>query len=91
MDCRELVTGSAEAHGEDETARIAQRMGVLGCAGSGAARPEDVGAAVTELRPFHGPADFLDALADAHLARPPRRRRARPAQRRRRGRRVPDS
>ena len=91
VDCHELVTGSAEAHGEDETARIAQRMGVLGCAGSGAARPEDVGAAVTELRPFHGPADFLDALADAHLARPPRRRRARPAQRRRRGRRVPDS
>ena len=91
VDCRQLVTGSAEGHGEEEAVRIAQRMGVLGCAGSAAERPEDVGSAVTELRPFHGPSDFLDALADAHLARPPRRRRARAPQGRRRGRRVPDS
>ena len=91
VDCRQLVTGPAEGTGEDETARIAQRMGVLGCAGSGAARPEDVGSAVTELRPFSGPSDFLDALGEARLARPPRRRRARAPQGRRRGRRVPDS
>jgi hypothetical protein len=91
VDCRELVAGAAEGPGEEETARIAQRMGVLGCAGSAAERPEDVGSAVTELRPFHGPSDFLDALAEAHLARPPRRRRARAPQGRRRGRRVPDS
>ena len=91
VDCRQLVTGPAEGHGEEEAVRIAQRMGVLGCAGSAAERPEDVGTAVTELRPFHGPSDFLDALADAHLARPPRRRRARAPQGRRRGRRVPDS
>ncbi len=84
-------TGAAEGHGEEEAVRIAQRMGVLGCAGSAAERPEDVGSAVTELRPFHGPADFLDALAEARLARPPRRRRARAPQGRRRGRRVPDS
>lgn len=91
VDCRQLVGGAAEGPGDAEAARIARRMGVLACAGSGAGRPEDVGAAVTELRPFHGPADFLDALADAHLARPPRRRRARQPQGRRRGRRVPDS
>ena len=91
VDCRELVAGAADGPGEEETVRIARRMGVLGCAGSAAERPEDVGSAVTELRPFHGPSDFLDALAEAHLARPPRRRRARAPQGRRRGRRVPDS
>jgi phosphatidylinositol alpha-mannosyltransferase len=91
VDCRQLVTGPAEGTGEDETARIAQRMGVLGCAGSGAARPDDVGSAITELRPFSGPSDFLDALGEALLARPPRRRRARAPQGRRRRRRVPDS
>ncbi len=91
VDCRQLVSGSAPGQAEDETARIAQRMGVLGCAGSGAVRPEDVGSAVTELRPFHGPSDFLDALGEARLARPPRRRRARAPQGRPRGRRVPDS
>jgi PHP-associated len=91
VDCRQLVSGPAPGQAEDETARIAQRMGVLGCAGSGAVRPEDVGSAVTELRPFHGPSDFLDALGEARLARPPRRRRARAPQGRRRGRRVPDS
>lgn len=91
VDCRQLVSGTAPGQAEDETARIAQRMGVLGCAGSGAVRPEDVGSAVTELRPFHGPSDFLDALGEARLARPPRRRRARAPQGRRRGRRVPDS
>jgi hypothetical protein len=91
VDCRELVAGAGEGPGEEETVRIALRMGVLGCAGSAAERPEDVGSAVTELRPFHGPSDFLDALAEAHLVRPPRRRRARAPQGRRRGRRVPDS
>ena len=91
VDCHELVSGPAEGQAEEETARITRRMGVLGCAGSGAARAEDVGAAVTELRPFHGASDFLDALAEARLARPPRRRRARQPQPRRRGRRVPDS
>ena len=78
VDCRQLVSGPAPGAGRGRTARIAQRMGVLGCAGSGAVRPEDVGSAVTELRPFHGPSDFLDALGEARLARPPRRRRARP-------------
>jgi glycosyltransferase involved in cell wall biosynthesis len=91
VDCRELMTGAAQGPAEDEAARLARRMGVLGCAGSGAGRPQEIGAAVTELRAFHGPSDFLDALADAHLARPPRRRRARAPQGRRRGRRLPDS
>ena len=91
VDCHELVSGPAEGQAEEETARMARRMGVLGCAGSGAARAEDVGSAVTELRPFHGASDFLEALAEAGFARPPRRRRARQPQSRRRGRRVPDS
>ncbi len=91
VDCRQLLAGLAEGPAEDETARIAQRMGVLGCAGSGAEGADEVGAAVTELRPFHGPADLLDALAEARLLRPPRRRRARAPQGRRRGRRIPDS
>jgi len=44
-----------------------------------AERPEEVGAALTEIRSFHGPTDFLDALADARLLRAPRRRGARRA------------
>jgi phosphatidyl-myo-inositol alpha-mannosyltransferase len=91
VDCHQLVGGPAEAHGEDEATRIARRVGLLGCAGSGATRPDEIGAAVTELRPFHGAADLLDALAHAHLARPPRHRRTRQPQPRRRRRRVPDS
>jgi hypothetical protein len=42
-----------------------------------------VGAAWTELRPFHGPADLLSALADARVARRRRGGRARAGRRRR--------
>jgi glycosyltransferase involved in cell wall biosynthesis len=91
IDCNELVrAGPGDGAGE-EAARLALRLGVLGSAASGAARPADVGGALTEIRPFHGPADFLDALADARLVRPPRRRGARDARPRGRGARRPES
>ena len=44
-----------------------------------------------ELRPFHDPSDFLDALAGARVLRQPRAPRGREARPRRRGRRRPES
>ena len=91
VDCHEVLT-AATAGGDDEgAALLARRLGVLGCAGSGAERPEQVGSAVTELRPFHDPSDFLDALAGARVLRQPRAPRGREARPRRRGRRRPES
>ena len=91
VDCHELLAPGPEAPAGEEAARLALRLGLLGTAASGATRPEDVGAVVTEIRPFHGPTDFLDALAEADLVRPPRRRRARSAGPRGRGARRPES
>ena len=74
VDCWEGVVAGA-GRGAIEAARVRQRLGALLTAGSGASAPEQVGGAWTELRPFHGAADFLDAVAGAVLhARPPRRR-----------------
>ena len=64
IDCHEL--------GEDDDEGTLRRLGVLVLAASGARRPEDVGAAVTELRRFEGPSDLLDALTDARIGRPER-------------------
>jgi len=77
LDCHEVLSGASGGPGAEESAELARRLGLLGCAGSGATRAEHVGAAVTELRPFHGPADMLDALAVARLVRPARVRRRR--------------
>jgi hypothetical protein len=74
VDCWEAVVAGA-GRGAIEAARIRQRLGGLLTAGSGASSPEQIGSAWTELRPFHGAGDFLDAIVDAILhARPPRRR-----------------
>jgi hypothetical protein len=79
---RRARAGPVDAHATDgpEAGATVRRLGLLACAGSGATRPEDVGGLVTELRRFDGPADLLDALAGARIARPgrPRRRRSRP-------------
>ncbi len=84
IDLHEVLTGHGEAPAD---AGLMQRMGLRVVAASGADRPEDVGAAVTEVRPFRGPADLLDALSDARLVRAERRRRSRePRTRRRRNR-----
>ncbi|WP_217923261.1 glycosyltransferase [Miltoncostaea oceani] len=64
IDCHEL--------GEDDDEGTLRRLGVLVVAASGARRPEDVGAAVTELRRFEGPSDLLDALTDARIGWPER-------------------
>jgi hypothetical protein len=91
VDCHELLAAAPGNPADAEAGRLALRLGLLGTAASGAGRPEDVGAVVTEIRPFHGPADFLDALAEADLVRPPRRRRARSAGPRGRDARRPES
>jgi phosphatidylinositol alpha-mannosyltransferase len=85
IDCHEAVAGTAGAagRGDEHGAWLAQRVGLLVTGGSGAASAAGVGAAVTELRPFHGPADFLAALADARVARRRRGGRARAVRRRR--------
>jgi phosphatidyl-myo-inositol alpha-mannosyltransferase len=90
VDCHEVLAAT-EGAGDEGAALLARRLGLLGCAGSGAERPEQVGAAVTELRPFHDPSDFLDALAGARVLRQPRAPRGREARLRRRGRRRSDS
>lgn len=90
VDCLELLTAGLPPAAE-EGAELARRLGVRGCAGSGAETPADVGAAVTELRPFHGPADLIEALADARLVRAGGGRRGRRMQPRRGRRGVPRS
>jgi hypothetical protein len=76
------LAGRVDVHETDDPGAGAtiRRLGLLACAGSGAARPEDVGRRVTELRRFDGPAGLLDALDGARIARPgrARRRRSRP-------------
>ena len=91
VDCHEVLTAATEGAGDESAALLARRLGLLGCAGSGAERPEQVGSAVTDLRPFHDPSDFLDALAGARVLRQPRTPRRREARPRRRGRRRPES
>ncbi len=91
VDCHEVLTAATDAASDEGAAALALRLGVLGCAGSGAERPEQVGSAVTELRPFHDPSDFLDALAGARVLRQARGPRGREARPRRRGRRRPES
>ena len=91
VDCHEVLTAATEGGDDEGAALLARRLGLLGCAGSGAERPEQVGSAVTELRPFHDPSDFLDALAGARVLRQPRAPRGREARPRRRGRRRPES
>lgn len=71
VDCQELLTGAdASAAGSASTLR---RLGMRVCAGSGASRPQEVGAAVTEMPRFEGPAGLLEALDDADLRRTGRR------------------
>jgi phosphatidyl-myo-inositol alpha-mannosyltransferase len=91
IDCHEVLTAVTDGAGDEGAAQLARRLGLLGCAGSGAERPEQVGSAVTELRPFHDPSDFLEALAGARVLRQPRAPRGREARPRRRGRRRPES
>lgn len=67
IDCYEVVAGADGASDAIESAL--RRLGMLVCAGSGASRAEDVGAALTELRRFEGPTDLLDALTEADLRR----------------------
>jgi glycosyltransferase involved in cell wall biosynthesis len=85
VDCQEAVAGTtgAAGRGDEHGAWLAQRVGMLVTGGSGAANAAGVGAAYTELRPFHGPADFLAALAEARVARRRRGGRTRVARRRR--------
>ncbi len=82
IDCFEVASAAA---GSERGGALALRLGVIGCATSGAARPGDVGALAIELDDFNGPADLLDALASDPTVRPahaPRTRRARRASRR---------
>jgi hypothetical protein len=85
VDCHEALVGSAGPSGraEEQSASLLQRLGLLATAGSGADAAAGVGSACTELRPFHGPADFLAALAEARLVRRRRGGRARAGRRRR--------
>jgi phosphatidyl-myo-inositol alpha-mannosyltransferase len=82
--CYEVLSGASPATGfGEDVARLSQRLGILGCAGSGARTPEEVGAACARMRAFDGRDDFLSALAEAELTRrrrgllqrPPRERR----------------
>jgi len=84
--CYEVLSGAPAAGGfGEDVARLAQRLGILACAGSGARTPDEVGSACARMRSFDGRDDFLSALADAELTRrrrgllqrPPRERRPR--------------
>lgn len=68
IDCFEVLTGRPDAGPQpDATPTLIQRLGVAATAGSGARAPEEVGTALTRLRPFHSAGDFLRALPDAQL------------------------
>jgi Glycosyltransferase Family 4 len=84
IDVHEVLTpaSGAGARTGEEAAALARRLGVIGSAGSGAVDASGVGTACVELRDFHGPEDFLEALSDARLVR--RRRGGRPRAGRRR-------
>ena len=88
IDCYELLTAAAPGAGA-RTARLAQRMGILVVAASGAATPEEVGLVAMRLRPFDGCADLLDALAEAELIRRRRTLLSRPGLHSRSPRRAP--
>ena len=85
VDCHEALAGTTGSvgRGDEHGAWLAQRVGLLVTGASGASGAAGVGAAWTELRPFHGPADFLAALADARVVRRRRGGRARAGRRRR--------
>ena len=87
-----VAGAGTEAPGEDEVA-LARRLGLRVAWTSEAARPEDVGAHLSELRAFSDAAGLLDALADSLPADAPRRRapREQGSRRRGRGRRLPKS
>lgn len=78
IDCWETLVPDEVAHGP-RGSDLARRFGALVLASSAARTPSQVGRVWTEMRPFTGPTDFLDALGDATLeANPagrPRRRR----------------
>jgi phosphatidylinositol alpha-mannosyltransferase len=78
IDCWETLVPDEVVHGT-RGSDLARRFGALVLASSAARTPAQVGRVWTEMRPFTGPADFLDALADATLhtspAGRPRRRR----------------
>lgn len=89
VDCIQTLT-ALDTTGEPTEAAL-RRLGIRVCAGSGAARPQDVGVVVTELRGFEGAADLLDALADADLRRGGRRTTTQEPRQRRRRHRQPKS
>jgi phosphatidyl-myo-inositol alpha-mannosyltransferase len=76
IDCYEMIRPTATL-AELSAARLAQRVGLLVTAGSGAPGVTGIGAPAVLMRPFHGPRDFLDALEDAELVRRARPRRGR--------------
>ena len=87
VDCYETLSGpasTARAGLGEEAARLSQRFGMLGAAGSGATTVEDIGAAHLRMRPFISAREFLDALVDAEPLQ--RRRGLRPRMQRERRR-----
>ncbi len=83
IDCWETLVPEEAARGT-RASELAHRFGALVLASSAARTPAQVGRVWTEMRPFAGPADFLDALADATLHDTPRatgRRRRKTAER----------
>jgi glycosyltransferase involved in cell wall biosynthesis len=70
VDCYEMLTAGLETMGVGEdAAHLMQRMGLLATAGSGATTAGEVGTACVRMQRFHGPQEFLAALAEAELVR----------------------
>ncbi len=92
VDVHAIASAGDEGRGVDELGLL-RRLGLRVAWGSEAARPEDVGARLTELRRFTDAEGLLRALSDARPARPGRRSATRaPVMRGRgRGRRAPKS
>ncbi len=87
IDCFEAVSGpsaTARPSGGADAARLAQRLGLLVSAGSGAITAEEVGGAHLRMRPFGSPREFLEALVDAEPIQRRRGLRVRSARERRR-------
>ena len=72
IDCHEALTPARPASQATEAALLLQRAGLVVTAGSGAEGAAELGTAGMLMRPFAGPGEFLQSLADA---RPVRRRR----------------